>query len=74
MATHEMRFVPFVEGSAGFRAFLSERISLSLGVGIGWALVRYDLGLTTDNGQTANLLQTPRLNVTPGLGLGLRFM
>lgn len=70
--THEATFVPVVDGHGGFRTLLSDRLSLSLGVNVGWALLRYDVGFGTS--PAVRPLQTPRFSVTPMLGLGLKIM
>jgi len=73
-ATREVTFAPIVDVHGGFRTLLSDRLSLSLGVNVGWALRRYDVGFKTSEIDRRGLLETPRFFVTPMLGLGLKIM
>jgi hypothetical protein len=73
--TRDVKFVPVVDAHGGFRTLLSDRLSLSLGVNVGWAVQRYDLGFGQRAGsERQSVLETPRFTVTPMLGLGLKIM
>lgn len=72
--TRDVKFVPVIDVHGGFRTLLSERLSLSLGVNVGWAAVRYDVGVAPRGNEPRGVLETPRFSVTPMLGLGLKIM
>jgi len=66
------RFAPGVDWQGGFRALVSERVSLLLSVNVGYALMQYDVGVPHAGSPRTSVAETPRFTLTPLLGLGVR--